>query len=172
MRGNEEVLQMKKSYAKMTLMRKPPARPQTKKTTAPVAAKTGRLGKPQATVFVCRGCDRLPAKQDGEDAEGAGFYRELKKLLAPLPVQVRASGCMGGCDCGDGLAENGCCTVGIGAKGKFGYVLNKFDPAVDGWKVVELVKLYLVGKRGRIKSKEHVRASEIRPHVATKLPPL
>lgn len=145
-------------------MSKPPALLATRNQPRAVAAKT--------TVFVCRGCDRLPAKQDSEAAEGAEFYRELKKLLRPLPVTVRASGCMGGCDCGDGMAENGCCTVGIGSHGRFGYVLNKFDPARDGWKVMELVQLYLAGKRGKIASKEHPRAGEIRPHIATKLPPL
>jgi predicted metal-binding protein len=125
------------------------------------------------TVFVCRTCDRDPARMETLAAEGGGFGEVVRKLLKGMTnVRVRTVKCLGGCECyGDGTTVNGCCSVGLAGEGRFSYVLNRFDPAADGWKVPEFLRLYRKRPNGRIVCGESERADELRPHVAARVPP-
>jgi len=49
--------------------------------------------------------------------------------------------------------------------------LNQLDPAKDGWKVLEFLRLYTKRRNGRIACAESDRRAEIAPHLATRVPP-
>jgi predicted metal-binding protein len=124
------------------------------------------------TVFVCATCDRDPARRERPGAEGLGFLRAVRRLLrAEVDVQVKSVRCLGGCECPAAGAVNGCCSVGLAGPGRHSYVINKLDPAADGWKIREFIRLYRARRNGRIRCGESPQAGELRPHVATKVPP-
>ncbi|PZP38863.1 MAG: hypothetical protein DI585_06030 [Pseudomonas fluorescens] len=132
--------------------------------------KASRTASPRIIkVFVCRSCDRDPARWEKEGAEGAGFLVQVRKLLKHFPdVEVKGMNCLGGCEC-SGM-PNGCCSVGFASRGRFSYVFNQLKPDVDGWKVVELLKLYRKRGNGRIACADSEHNDALRPHVATRVP--
>lgn len=121
------------------------------------------------TLFVCLNCDRETARIHAPDADGRGWFKNLKKALAGQDgVQVKSVNCLGGCECsvaeGDG---NGCCSVGLVGSGKFGYVLNQLVPGMDDWKVLDFIKRYQRRKDGLLGCKD---VPELKRHIATRLP--
>lgn len=128
------------------------------------------MKKTDVTVFVCRTCDRDKAKWETPEAEGVGFLGQVRRLLrGDASVKVRAVACLGGCECNG--TPNGCCSVGLAGKGRFGYVLNQFDPAQDGWKVLEFLRLYRLKPNGRIVCRDSDHYDQLTGHVATRVPP-
>jgi predicted metal-binding protein len=125
--------------------------------------------KSAVTVFVCTMCDRDPAKVEAPRAEGLAYLAHVKKLLRGQPVKVCGVKCLGGCEANG--TPNGCCSVGLAGEGRHSYVFNKLNPSTDDWKLLEFLKLYLRKPHGRIMCGESARADELRPHVATRVPP-
>ena len=98
--------------------------------------------------------------------------KEVKALLAGAKdVQVKPVDCLGGCECSPDAALNGCCSVGFAGEGRYSYVFNRLKPDVDGWKVLEFLRLYKKRKSGRISCADSVQRAEIAPHLATRVPP-
>lgn len=115
-------------------------------------------------LVVCLNCDRDAARLHAPDAMGRAWFKALKSLLAGR-IEVMTTNCMGGCDCS---GSNGCCSVGLVGKGRFGYVLNKLEPGVDDGKVEELVRRYGARADGKLSCGDE---PELLRHIATRLPP-
>lgn len=124
------------------------------------------------TLYVCLNCDRDPVRSHAPDAEGRAWFKALKAdFEGHADVQVRSVNCLGGCDCVTAAKEAapGCCSVGLMAPGKFGFVLNQLVPGVDDAKVREFVRRYADQADGRLMCADE---PELKKHVATRLPAL
>jgi predicted metal-binding protein len=129
-------------------------------------------------LHVCTTCDRDPARMETPQAEGTGFLNALETHFAqsPLPgtkLILKPVKCLGGCEClpAGSSRPNGCCSVGLSAPGRWSYVLNRFNPESDIWKLAELLRLYLERPNGRIASKESPHRDAIKGHIGTRVPP-
>lgn len=122
------------------------------------------------TLFVCLRCDRDASRLGTAAAEGRKWFKQLKRLFAGrVEVKVASTNCLGGCECSVAAGEvNGCCSVGLLGKGRYGYVLNQLDPEHDMAKVEEFVRRYATHKDGRLKC---AKEPELKRHIATRLPP-
>lgn len=122
------------------------------------------------TLWVCLNCDRQMARVHTAEAEGRAWFKYLKKSLQGTEgLQVKSANCLGGCESNvpEG-SENGCCTVGLGADGKYSYVLNRFAPDADNAKLMELLDRYRQFEDGRLRCSER---PDLSAHIATRLPP-
>lgn len=120
------------------------------------------------TLYVCLNCDRDPVRLHAPEAEGRGWFKTLKKALAGHEgVQVKSVNCLGGCECTSKGVANGCCSVGLMAPGKFGFVLNQFLPGQDDGKIMEFLRRYAARKDGRLGCHDE---PDLNRHVATRLP--
>ena len=134
--------------------------------------------KTSVTVYVCTTCDRSPARHDTPEAEGTGFLNALRthfdqSRVPGTKIILKPVSCLGGCEALPAASPlpNGCCSVGFAAPRRWSYVLNRFDPAADVWKVAELLRLYLLRPNGLIASRESPHRPAIKPHIAARVPP-
>ena len=122
------------------------------------------------TLWVCLNCDRQMARLGTAGAEGRVWFKDLRERLKGMEnVHVKSTNCLGGCECKalEGK-ENGCCAVGLGAEGKYGYVLNHMLPERDEPALMELLQRYMSVKDGLLRCGNR---PELARHIATRLPP-